>query len=325
MLLADRGLLPSRKADGRVVQVDTRLTSDELLVDRTRFQRSRLKHNEVLSNFAFNFNLRHHIVCGDVDVFITPPTGAVHHTMQAVLLAVLTALRANGLLTDDLSVSNEMYMGVARLPPGYRLPSEIVAAEAGPGPGVGAGAATAAEQASAAAAAAAAGVGAGGAVTAGLEGGEGAGEDSAASAGAGAGVGAGAGTRAAAAAGAGAGTAAAAAGPGGEPKAKRQNTSSTTATPPPPPAPQRLHWRIDIKVFLPEHFPFALLFFGSSELFSRSIRRIAMRYGWSLNQVGCYRLPKTAASRIGGYAAGPYNCALHLFQLNFSTFEKRIK
>ena len=100
-------------------------------------------------------------------------------------------------------------------------------------------------------------------------------------------------------------------GAGGEAKAaKRQKTATTSVAVTAAAAaaaaqPQRLHRRLDIKVVLPEHFPFALLYFGSSEHFNRSMRRVAKdQYNWCLNQEGCYRLPKTAASQIRGYADG---------------------
>merc|ERR1711920_508917 len=44
-----------------------------------------------------------------------------------------------------------------------------------------------------------------------------------------------------------------------------------------------LHRHIDIKVYKPEHFAFAILYFTGSDHFNRSMRYFAKKKGWTLS------------------------------------------
>ena len=49
------------------------------------------------------------------------------------------------------------------------------------------------------------------------------------------------------------------------------------------------HRRLDIKVYPPDQFPFALLYFTGSGHFNRSMRLRCHKAGWHLNDKGLYR------------------------------------
>ena len=65
-------------------------------------------------------------------------------------------------------------------------------------------------------------------------------------------------------------------------------------------SPERVHRRIDIKVYLPEELPFALLYFTGSGYFNRSMRWWAKRKGLSLNDKGFFRETNNPNSRVRG-------------------------
>ena len=66
-------------------------------------------------------------------------------------------------------------------------------------------------------------------------------------------------------------------------------------------APRRLHRRVDIKVYRPEEYPFALLYFTGSGYFNRSMRWWAQtKFGLSLNDKGLARCAGNRTRRWRG-------------------------
>ena len=77
-------------------------------------------------------------------------------------------------------------------------------------------------------------------------------------------------------------------------------TKTTTALAASSASPVRVHRRIDIKVYLPEELPFALLYFTGSGYFNRSMRWWAKRKGLSLNDKGFFRETSNPNSHVRG-------------------------
>lgn len=67
-------------------------------------------------------------------------------------------------------------------------------------------------------------------------------------------------------------------------------------------APRRLHRRVDIKVYRPEEYPFALLYFTGSGYFNRSMRWWAQtKFGLSLNDKGLARCAGNPDAKVEGH------------------------
>ncbi len=70
----------------------------------------------------------------------------------------------------------------------------------------------------------------------------------------------------------------------------------------------RLHRHIDIKVYKPQHFPFAILYFTGSDHFNRSMRYFAKRKGFTLSDTHLARAVRVGKTKVHTMTSTAVKC-----------------
>ena len=71
---------------------------------------------------------------------------------------------------------------------------------------------------------------------------------------------------------------------------------------------RRRHRHIDIKVYKPQHFPFAVLYFTGSDHFNRSMRYFAKRKGFTLSDTQLARAVRVGKTKVHTMASTAVKC-----------------